>query len=220
MRLLIGGTPTGTLKHISKQTYRHHCGMLTSWADGASPLHAVRIGAPWAMDNFAFVSFDADRFRKSLQRFESIPGCLFVVAPDVPRDAHATATLFDAWCDDIKRHGYPIALAAQDGLENMPINWKTLDAIFVGGSDAFKYSQFVQELVFEARMRHKWTHMGRVNSVPRWNYCQNALFDSVDGTGTVIERRRVKEALGVLLNPRVTTWKLRPNVEAERVKEA
>jgi len=212
MRLLIGGTPTGTLKHITHQAYRRHCGMLTSWADGAHPKHAIRLAAPWAMDNFAFTEFNADAFRKSLVKYEGLPNCLFVVAPDVWGNASATLSLFEQWRDEIKAHGYPVALAAQDGLDVLPLNWSAFDALFVGGTDTFKYSSFVQELIFEARMRGKHTHMGRVNSVPRWNYCINARFDSVDGTGMVIERRRVKEAIAVIENPPTPLWKLRPVV--------
>jgi len=214
VKILIGGTPTGTLKHISPATYRQHCGMLTSWADGAHPKHAIRLGASWAMDNFAFTSFDPAAFERSLAKFEGLPGCLFVVAPDVWGDARQTAVLFDEWREVIKARGYPVALAAQDGLEGMPLDWSSFDAVFVGGTDEFKYSQFVQELVFEARMRRKWTHMGRVNSSPRWNYCHAARFDSVDGTGTVIERKRIREALAVITNPPSPLWKLRPALES------
>lgn len=167
------------------------------------------------MDNFAFTKFDADKFRTSLMKYEGLPNCLFVVAPDVPFHAKATMKLFETWREEIKRYGYPIALAAQDGLESISFRWDAFDAVFVGGTNKFKGSQFVQELVFEARMRGKWTHMGRVNSIPRWNYCVNARFDSVDGTGYVIERRRVKEALAVIEYPPKPTWELRPSSNKE-----
>lgn len=213
MKLLIGGTPTGTLRHIPAATYRRHCGMLTSWADGAHPKHAIRLGASWAMDNFAFTNFDADAFNRSLAKYEGLPGCLFVVAPDVWGNAAETAARFADWREAIKAHGYPVALAAQDGIEALSIDWNSFDALFVGGTDEFKYSPFLQELVFEARLRGKWTHMGRVNSRPRWNYCLDAGFDSVDGTGMVIERRRVLEALAIIDNPRRMLWNLRPAIE-------
>lgn len=187
--------------------------MLTSWADGSSPLHAIRIGAAWAMDNFAFTGFDGDRFQQSLDRFVGMPGCLFVVAPDVWSDARATALLFDEWYDPIKSKGYPIALAAQNGIERMSIPWGAIDAVFVGGDDKFKYSEFVAELVIEAHARRKWAHMGRVNSRGRWRYCKHAGFDSTDGTGMVIERGRVLEALAVLNSPERPAFDWRPRVE-------
>lgn len=213
MKLLIGGTPTGTLQHISAREYRDKCGMLTSWRDRANPMHAVRLGAAWAMDNMAFGDkFDADQFSRFLVKCEGIPGCLFVVAPDVWSAAAPTAELFDQWHDRIKAHGYPIALAAQDGLEQLAIPWKDIDAVFVGGTNAFKFSEFVTELVIEAHARRKWAHMGRVNSPGRWRYCRDNGFDSVDGSGMVIERARVLEALNTLNSPERPTWDWRPVV--------
>lgn len=201
MRVLIGGTPTGTLKHISATAYREHCGMLTSWRDRSDPQHAVRLGAPWALDNFAYTAFEAEAFRASLERLAGVPGCLFVVAPDVWGDAAATVGLFAEWREAIKGHGFPVALAVQDGLEKLPIDWSALDAVFVGGSNGFRRGEFVRELIGEARSRRKWVHVGRVNSARRWQHCLTLGADSVDGTGLVIERRRVLEALRVIENP-------------------
>lgn len=70
MKLLIGGTPTGTLRHITPRQYRDQCGMLTSWADGSHPKHAIRLGAAWAMDNYAFGDkFEAEGFTESLVKY-------------------------------------------------------------------------------------------------------------------------------------------------------
>lgn len=214
MKLLIGGTPTGTLRHISKRVYRDQCGMLTSWRDRAHPKHAIRLGASWAMDNFAFTGFDANRFTRTLNDFAHLPGCLFVVSPDVVGAAADTLALFDQWHDPIRALGYPLALAIQNGQERLPIPWSDIDAIFVGGVGDFKYSAFVAELVIEAHQRHKWAHMGRVNSRGRWRYCHDNGFDSVDGSGmSAFERARVLEALGVLNDPERPIWNWRPSVE-------
>lgn len=206
MRLLIGGTPTGTLRHISAADYRAHCGMLVSWRDRAHPRHAVKLGAPWGMDNFAFTGFDPVAFRRSLVAYSGVPGCLFCVAPDVVGDAGSTLARFAEWHDEIKSLGYPIALAIQNGQETQAIPWGDLDAVFIGGDTAFKFSQFVRDLVYEARMRGKWTHMGRVNSVRRWNYAHSIHMNSVDGTSLVIARSNIRYALPVARNKQRSLW--------------
>lgn len=113
----------------------------------------------------------------------------------------------------IRGYGYPLALAIQNGQENRAIPWNAIDCIFVGGSTAFKYSDYVGELVIEAHRKHKWTHMGRVNSDGRWRYCKHNDFDSTDGTGMVMDRQRVLEALDVLNSPERPTWDWRPRIE-------
>lgn len=206
MRILIGGTPTGVMRHISAAEYRAHCGMLVTWRDRAHPRRALKLGAPWAMDNFAFTGFDADKFRLALADYEGIPGCLFAVAPDVVGDARATQTQFNAWHDEIKRRGYPIALAAQEGLEAMPVPWRDIDGVFIGGSTMFKFSDFVRDLVYEANRRGKWTHMGRVNSVRRWNYAHSLNIGSVDGTSLNIAAKNIRYAMPVIRNQQTALW--------------
>jgi hypothetical protein len=206
VRLLISGTPTGTLKHITAAEYRAHCGMLVTWRDRVSPIHAIRLGAPWAMDNFAFTGFDPARFRRALVAYAGVPDCLFCVVPDVVGNAADTLAAFAVWHDEIKGHGYPVALAIQNGQESHAIPWANLDAVFIGGDTAFKYSDFVRGVIHEARARGKHTHMGRVNSVRRWNYAHSLRIHSVDGTGMVIERRRVLEALPVIRNRQYPIW--------------
>lgn len=206
MRLLIGGTPTGTLKHITAAEYRAHCGMLVTWRDQAHPRRAVKLGAPWGMDNFAFSGFDAVKFRRSMQAYEGVPGCLFCVAPDVVGDAAGTLARFEEWRDEIKGHGYPIALAIQNGQDALPIPWADLDAVFIGGDTAFKFTDFVRSVIYEARMRGKWTHMGRVNSVRRWNYAHSLHLNSVDGTSLVIARANIRYAMPVVRNKQRSLW--------------
>lgn len=206
MRLLIGGTPTGTLRHISIADYRAHCGMLVTWRDRAHPRRAIKLGVPWAMDNFAFTGFKADAFRRSMDAYEGLPGCLFAVAPDVVGDARATLDQFAQWRDEIKGHGYPIALAIQNGQEKLLVPWSDIDAVFIGGDTAFKFSDYVRGLVAEARMRGKWTHMGRVNSVRRWNYAHSLHVQSVDGTSLVIARSNIHYALPVAKNKQRSLW--------------
>jgi len=106
---------------------------------------------------------------------------LFAVAPDVVGNARATLKQFGVWSHIIRSIGFPVALAAQDGLEDLEIPWDGFEALFVGGSTEWKLSEAVAELIREAKRRGKWTHMGRVNSTHRTSRLREFV-DSVDGT--------------------------------------
>lgn len=144
-------------------------------------------GYQWAADNDAFLAWDEDAFTKMLERITGLPGCLFVVAPDVVGDAAATEQLFFKWLSRIQRTQQPVAFVAQDGLENVP--WTFFDALFVGGSTEFKLSREVADLVAEAKRRGKHVHMGRVNTRRRVRYAASIGCDSVDGTNFSMYRR-------------------------------
>lgn len=109
-------------------------------------------------------------------------GCLFAAAPDVVGDAAATLADSAPWLPRIRALGFPAALVAQDGLENLPIPWDAFDALFIGGTTAWKLGSAARELVAEAKRRGKWVHMGRVNSARRFRYAEATGCDSADGT--------------------------------------
>lgn len=108
--------------------------------------------------------------------------CLFATAPDVVGDAVATLARSAPFLPKIREMGYPAALVAQDGLEDLDIPWDTFDALFIGGSTDWKLSEAVADLVGEAKRRGKYVHMGRVNSGKRFRYAESIGCDSVDGT--------------------------------------
>jgi hypothetical protein len=115
------------------------------------------------------------------------PGrCLFVTVPDVVPNAHATAALFEVWWRALARRGLPAALVAQDGIEHLQrwlsMAWPRVDALFIGGSTAWKLGASAEALVTEAKSRGKWVHMGRVNSDRRVRYAASIGCDSIDGT--------------------------------------
>lgn len=60
--------------------------------------------------------------------------------------------------------------------------WDELDALFIGGTTAWKLGRHARTLVREAKLRGKHVHMGRVNSGARWRYAEHIGCDSVDGT--------------------------------------
>lgn len=145
----------------------------------------VAAGITWAADNDAYSGFDKPVFEYMLGRLAGLPGCRFVTAPDVVADAAATLQRFCPWSREIRAAGLPVALVAQDGLQRLPVPWDDLDALFVGGSTAWKLSVHAALLVGEANRRGKWTHMGRVNSARRMAWAAAVGCDSVDGTSYV-----------------------------------
>jgi hypothetical protein len=160
---------------------------------GVHVAHAA--GVPWCADNGCFsAKWDERKWWKFLQRNASdADTCLFAVAPDVVGDAFATTKLFRKWGWQIRLLGYPVAYVAQDGLEKLrgrtesggltfPVPWADFDALFIGGSTAFKLGPDARAIAAEAKERGKWVHMGRVNSEKRWLYADAIGCDSVDGT--------------------------------------
>ena len=144
----------------------------------------------WAMDNDCFnaQNFDPRKFIAALRRNADIRDrCLFVTAPDVVGDARATLRRFCHWESSIHGLGYPVALAAQDGLENLPVPWDSFEALFIGGSTGWKLSSAAVGLIREARRRGKWVYVGRVNSRQRVLFCHHVGADSIDGTHFAIE---------------------------------
>lgn len=139
-------------------------------------------GRVWGIDNGAFAGFDANAFVDLIGRLRRVPGCRFVVAPDVVGDSRATAELFDLWEPMIRALGYPVALAAQDGLTVPGVPWDRIDALFIGGSTEWKLSREVDNLLAFAGARGKWRHVGRVNTRRRMRHFWN-LTDSIDGSG-------------------------------------
>lgn len=101
---------------------------------------------------------------------------------DVVGDAQATWTRSEPWLHRIRQLGYPAALVAQDGLEEMDIEWEAFDVLFIGGSTEWKLGAHARAIVAEAKRRGKRVHMGRVNSLSRLRYAQAIGCDSADGT--------------------------------------
>lgn len=141
-------------------------------------------GQPWAADNGRFSApqdYTDDGFLAWLGRMPR-ESCLFATAPDVVGDAAATLSLSAPMLPRIRAAGYPAALVAQDGLEALDVPWNDFDALFIGGTTAWKLGLDAAELSREAKRRGKWVHMGRVNSLRRMRYAESIGCDSADGT--------------------------------------
>lgn len=164
---------------------------------GKRPILEGRI---WAADNGAFTKrFDPDAFMAFLEKMRPYQDrCLFAVAPDVVGDAKATLALYGEWRERIRALGYPVAYAAQNGAEALPL--PPCEAVFIGGDTAWKLGPGAAAVIARARREGKWVHVGRVNSRRRIRHFQLLGVDSVDGThhafmGLERSRRLLEPAL-------------------------
>ena len=141
----------------------------------------------FAIDNGAFSGFDANAFRRLLDRNkEQADQCLFVSLPDVVASARRTIEIYKlSWEYKWIPTGYKRALVAQDGIEDLEIPWGDLDAIFVGGGDPWKDSKASLDVVRTAKILGKHVHVGRVNTARRFKIFREAGADTCDGTGVV-----------------------------------
>jgi hypothetical protein len=134
------------------------------------------------MDNGCFKKFDEAAFLALLKREEPYRRLFkFVCCPDVVGSAIRTLEIFDVW--QPKLAGWPVALVAQDGLENMTIPWHRVSAMFIGGSTHWKDGPHAAAVVRAAKILGKWVHVGRVNTPGRFEKFEALGADSIDGSG-------------------------------------
>jgi hypothetical protein len=141
-----------------------------------------RSSRQFAIDNGGFSGSQVGGFLSVLERERPNRGrCLFAAVPDVVGDARRTCELFEHW--HWKMAGYPLAFVAQDGQQDMPIPWKLIDAIFIGGSTQWKLSRHAEAIIRCAQWQQKWVHVGRVNTPERFQKFEALGVDSIDGSG-------------------------------------
>lgn len=81
-------------------------------------------------------------FRQWLTQIKYLPkSLLFLVVPDVPRNAQATLAEWERWEAELRELGVPLAFALQNGmeLEQVPCS---ADYLFIGGTDDWRYPRF------------------------------------------------------------------------------
>jgi hypothetical protein len=178
VRLLISGA-TATLRNYPGSPYLGH--LLVPGA-GNSMRDILSTGFPWGADNAAFSGFDPGAFAGLLGRIAGQPGCLFVACPDVVCDARTTLQQFEVWQPVLRQLALPVALVGQDGVEELDIPWDRMQALFLGGSTAWKLSTAAAALAREAKTRGCWVHMGRCNLHRRLRHAYAIGCDSVDGS--------------------------------------
>ena len=92
-----------------------------------------------------------------------------------------TLEIFEHWRHNLS--GWPIALVAQDGQENLPIPWHEIQAVFIGGSTQWKDGPHAAAIVRTAKILGKWVHIGRINTPGRFEKFEELGADSMDGSG-------------------------------------
>jgi hypothetical protein len=103
--------------------------------------------------------------------------------PDVVGSARRTLEVFQVWKIKPEMRGWPLALVAQDGLEDLDIPWNDISAIFIGGSTEWKVGKHSADVIRAAKWLGKWVHVGRVNTPGRFEYFEDLGADSIDGSG-------------------------------------
>lgn len=121
--------------------------------------------------------------------------CRFVIAPDQPYDMTRTLELAGRWCYEIRRMGYPAALALQNGAERIRLPWADFDVACIGGDVAWKLSPAAAAIAREASQRGKPVHMLRVNSLKRIRLAYGMGCDYADGGFLRWPDRRLPELL-------------------------
>jgi hypothetical protein len=142
-------------------------------------------GGLFALDNSAYVRFDAEKFRRLQERSTADAGrCLFVTCPDVPGNMRRT---LEVWrCRNrFSFAGFRLCLVLQDGAEDLDIPWGETPAVFIGGIDPWKESKACQDLIRTAKIFGLHVHCGRVNQIKRYEYMASLGVDTCDGSGVV-----------------------------------
>lgn len=137
---------------------------------------------PLCCDNDCFGNWDRDRFVRMLCNVSTLQCLQWVACPDVVADSEATLNRFRQWQPLFEKLNVPAALVAQNGLQSKQLPWDDITCLFIGGDTEWKLGPEAAALVFEAKDRGKWVHMGRVNSIKRMEYAKTLGCDSVDGS--------------------------------------
>lgn len=108
---------------------------------------------------------------------------LWVLVPDVPRDAKATRENFDALHESMG--DLPVAYAVQDRAADhgIPFDAPNLRALFLAGSNGYKESKEMADIAAAAKAYGLWLHGAPCNSERRARLFASLGCDSFDGTG-------------------------------------
>lgn len=135
----------------------------------------------------------------------------WVIVPDRPGDAGETIRKWGEYAQLVQSLGFPLALAAQDGMEPSTINAlldPRPDVVCIGGSTEWKWENV-------ERWTHHFSrvHLLRCNSPSRLAWLESIGVESCDGTGW--NRGDVNQTRGLeewARGPVPTRWTLWPHV--------
>jgi len=166
-----------------------------------TPLTRYRCaGATHAIDNGAFSGLRLDAWKRLIERNSNHSDHrLFTVVPDIVGNGRRTLEIWH------QRHiwpflnGSPLALVAQDGVEDLDIPWSEMDAIFIGGGDPWKDSAAACDIVKTAKAIGIHVHVGRVNTTSRYERFARISADTCDGSGVAKYSHMLRD-LGAAIN--------------------
>lgn len=163
-------------------------------------------GGEFAIDSGAFSGFPKEDFLKLLAREEpNRERCLFVTVPDVVGAGRRTLEIW-RHRNSIVKH-WPLALVAQDGMEDLDIPWGDMKAIFIGGCDPWKDSKASLDIVKTAKTLGKHVHVGRVNTIKRFKLFSLAGADTCDGSGVAMYDHMLENISSAInKKPDITLW--------------
>ena len=107
-------------------------------------------GGVFAMDNGAFSGFKRKPFFRMLERnLEHEERCLFLTVPDIVGNAKLTTELYYQFTKETEMLPWANkwAMVAQDGIEDLTINWWGVRTLFIGGTTEFKDSNACYDVV-------------------------------------------------------------------------
>ena len=189
MKIMLDCSPSKIEEYAKR--YNYNFGQLRT------PLTAYALsGKVYGLDNGCFSKFNKKTWRRLVAEAKENEYPKFVCAPDIVGDARRTLELFDMFYAEISP--LPVCLVLQDGIGDFSIDWNRVDAVFVGGSDAFKVSNEAINACKVAKMLDKWVHVGRVNTAQRVSNWIG-LADSIDGSGISKYDHMLEAVLGELL---------------------
>ncbi len=142
---------------------------------------------------------------------------LWNLVPDFVADREETLRRWEQYAPVARSYGWPLAFAAQDGMEPSDVP-PDADVVFVGGSTDWKWNTYRDWCAAFPRV-----HIGRVNTYRRLFDCYDAGAESTDGTGfTRGDQRQWRGAVAFLeetngMRKRVTQEKLFGDGHAVRV---
>ena len=140
---------------------------------------------PFALDNGAWGAhlngreWDAAAWRDHLRRAAlSGQAPLWAVVPDVVGNMQKTLEMWSDYAAEVTRYSWPLAFAAQDGMEPSDVP-EDAAVVFLGGSTEWKLASIESwGVAFPGRL-----HVARVNTYKRLRICHAAGAVSCDGTG-------------------------------------
>ena len=180
------------------------------WRWLLSPYGPIGIGVQswepdrnYALDNGAYTVFSRgwEFCNDTFQRFIDMraEGSDWIVVPDIVGNMDTTLEMFEYW--QPKLEGLPLMLALQDGMtpENIEHTADKIMGVFLGGTTEYKLDSLSLWGKW-AKENKKWFHVARVNSIKRYELCENNGADSMDGSGVARFSADAKRMTQYLLN--------------------